>query len=398
MAVVGAVVGAVIGAVIGAVVGTGVLLLGGVTGVGAAWLAARPLGDPTRRYSPAWLPAMIVTELAPSWIGVQALTLALGLSLDGWSNWAGRLGAALLAVAMLLLIRVVVRSRRGVRELRHRVDGVVHPAPGFAGLVGRPIPTPDGVVEHHGVEWAAGLTVDLARPDDDRSALPVVVYVHGGGWTGGDPQRQARDLYHALARAGWVTAAIRYPLAPGATVEEQIAHVRSAVRWARRELDRHGIDAAAVALAGGSAGAHLATMAALTATHDDERVAGCVGLYGIYDMANRNRLRAPWGLISNTVMGERYRDAPGRYHAVSPIDQDLGSSPPFLVVHGTHDTLVPIAEATQFVGVLRAADRPVDFVPVHGAQHAFDAVSSPTSRTTAAVVRDWLLRTVPSPP
>ena len=56
---------------------------------------------------------------------------------------------------------------------------------------------------------------------------------------------------------------------------------------------------------------------------------------------------------------------------------------------------MPIAEGVQFVEVLRAARRPVDFVPVHGAQHAFDAVSSPTSRTAAAVIRDWLLRTVP---
>ncbi|MFP5486882.1 MAG: alpha/beta hydrolase family protein [Acidimicrobiia bacterium] len=145
---------------------------------------------------------------------------------------------------------------------------------------------------------------------------------------------------------------------------------------------------------GPRAGTHLAAMATLLARDDAERVAACVGIYGIYDLANRNRLRAPWGMIPNTVMGERYRDAPERYHAVSPIDQDVRCSPPFLLVHGTRDTLVPIGEAEQFADVLRRADRPVDLVAVPGAEHAFDAVSSITSRTTAAVIRDWLRRTV----
>ena len=61
-----------------------------------------------------------------------------------------------------------------------------------------------------------------------------------------------------------------------------------------------------------------------------------------------------------------------------------------LIVHGTRDTLVPVGEGEQFVAALRAAGRPVDFVPVYGAQHAFDALSSITSRTTAAVITTWL--------
>jgi acetyl esterase/lipase len=65
-----------------------------------------------------------------------------------------------------------------------------------------------------------------------------------------------------------------------------------------------------------------------------------------------------------------------------------------LVVHGTADTLVPVGEGELLVRALRAAGRPVDFVPVLGAQHAFDALSSRTSRTSAAVIRDWMRRTV----
>ena len=220
------------------------------------------------------------------------------------------------------------------------------------------------------------------------------MYVHGGGWTGGDPQRQARDLYHALALDGWAVLAVRYPFTPHVSVEHQVAAISEAIRWARAELPGHGVRPTHLVVAGGSAGGHLAAMAALTADDRHAEVDACIGLYGVYDMANRNRTRAHWTKTEREVMLASVDDAPDRYRAVSPLDQVHGDAPPMLIVHGTHDTLVPIAEGKQFVDALRAAGRSVDFVPVYGAQHAFDAVSSMTSRTAAAVVRDWLRKTV----
>lgn len=367
-----------------------VLLSGGLVGLAGSWNAARPLIDPTRRYSPSWLPAMIVTELAPLWVLVHGATLAVGLALGGWSNLAGRIGVGMLVVSMALLAWIIARTLLAVRRLALLVDGRIHRTRGIARLVGRPVPTPPGVRETFGVEWRPGLTLDLTRPDDERRALPVVVYVHGGGWTGGDPQRQARDLYHAVALDGWATLAVRYPLAPSVSVPEQVAVVRSAVSWARTGGHDLGIDATTVVLAGGSAGAHLATMAALTAEHDDERVAAVVGMYGIYDMANRNGRRAPWGTIRRDVMHAGVAEAPDRYDEVSPLVRISPHTPPMLIVHGTRDTLVPIGEAEQFVAALQAAGRPVDLVRVAGAQHAFDAVTARVSRATAAVIRTWL--------
>lgn len=375
------------------VVGALVLFLGGFFGVALVWNAARPIIDPTRRYSPWWLPAMVVVETAPLWLAIHVGVLGLGALLGGLGTTLGRLGAVLLSAAIGLLLLILARTLVGVRRLRRRVSGPVHPARGPARWRGRPVPIPDGVREQLGISWRDGLTLDMIRPDDDRSELPVVVYVHGGGWTGGDPQRQARDLYHALALAGWATLAIRYPFAPTVSVEDQIEAVRSSVRWARTDLPRHGVTPTSVALAGGSAGGHLAAMAALTAV-DGEQVAACVGIYGIYDMANRNRKRARWHKIRNEVMQATVDEQPERYRAVSPIDRVHDASPPFLIVHGTRDTLVPPGEGEQFVEVLRTAGRPVDYVPVYGAQHAFDALSSITSRTSAAVIRDWLHATV----
>jgi acetyl esterase/lipase len=376
------------------VLGAIVLLFGGLAGLTAAWNAARPLIDPTRRYSPAWLPAMVVTELAPFWLVVHGMVLAAGLLLGGWDHWGGRIGAVLLAASMVLLCWLMVRSLIGVRRLRRMIDGAVHPARGKARFLGRPVLTPSGVEEEHGIEWRPGLTADLSRPAGNDRRLPVVVYVHGGGWTGGDPQRQARDLYHTLALDGWVTLAIRYPFTPDVSVEDQVDVISAATRWARLELPHHGIEPTHLVVAGGSAGGHLAAMAALTADHEHEQVDACIGIYGVYDMANRNRTRAHWTKTERQVMLASVEEAPDRYRAVSPLDQVHAETPPMLVVHGTHDTLVPLAEGEQFVAALRAAGRPVEFVPVYGAQHAFDALSSMTSRTAAAVIRDWLRRTV----
>ena len=370
------------------------LLFGGLVSLTAAWNAAKPVGDPTRRYSPSWLPAMVVSEAAPAVIVATIAVLVAGGLLGGTDNPAGAVGALLLVVALALLAHVAVRAHAGARRLRPLLDGPVPRAHGIGRIVGRPVPTPPGVVEEHGIEYVAGSTLDLVLPAQRPAVAPVLVYVHGGGWTNGDPQRQARAMYHALALDGWFVLAIRYPFTPHATVEQQVDTVRAAVRWARTGLAAGGVRATAVALAGGSAGGHLATMAALTPRGEDERVDACVGIYAIYDMANRNRTRAHWAKVPGVVMRATVAEAPERYRALSPIDRVHDGSPPLLVVHGTHDTLVPVGEGEQFVAAVRAAGRPVDFVPVRGAQHAFDAFASVTGRTVAGVVRDWLNRTV----
>lgn len=337
---------------------------------------------------------MVVTELAPFWLLVHGGVLAIGLLAGGWSNWGGRFGAVMLVMSMLLLVWIIVRSVLAILKLRRMVAGPIHGTSGRARFVGVPVPTPSGVRELCNVVWREGLTLDLIRPDDDRRDLPVMVYVHGGGWTGGDPQRQARDLYHALALDGWATMAIRYPFTPHVSVEQQVGAVLAAVRWARTDLADHGIDVTHVVVAGGSAGAHLATMAALQSDAEPHTVAACVGLYGVYDLANRNGMRAHWAKIRDEVMLATVSDEPDRYDALSPLVRVTDDSPPMLIVHGERDTLVPIGEAEQFVAALVSRGRPVEFVRVDGAEHAFDAVSSPLVRTTAAVIRDWLRATV----
>jgi acetyl esterase/lipase len=367
------------------------LLLAGAVSLPGIWNAARPVGDPTRRYSPLWLPAMVIVELATFWLVVHLLVGAIGVAIGGLDHVVGLVGIVLLGVSALLLTMLRIRSSVGARRLRRHATGAVRPTRRWWGISPARQRSTSALIDRRDVEFAPSRTADLLYAAAAADDAPVFIYVHGGGWTGGSPQRQAVDVYETLAHAGWTVVSIRYPFAPDATVEQQIGVVKEAVRWARSELPKVvGRATGAVAIGGGSAGGHLAAMASLTATGDDERVDACVGMYGVYDMANRNRTRAYWGKLRHVVMQCSYRDEPDRYHAVSPIDHIHDRTAPFLIIHGTHDTLVPIAEGRQFVELLRQGGRPVDFVPVYGAQHAYDALSGITSRTTAAVVRDWL--------
>jgi dipeptidyl aminopeptidase/acylaminoacyl peptidase len=116
-----------------------------------------------------------------------------------------------------------------------------------------------------------------------------------------------------------------------------------------------------------------------------------VVLYGIYDFFNRNNTRVNWPLIPNRVMKAAMADAPDRYRQASPIDQVREDAPPFLVIHGTSDSLVPIAEAEFFVDALRTAGAPVEFLRVHRAQHAFDILGGVRTRALAVRIEHFLI-------
>jgi acetyl esterase/lipase len=147
-----------------------------------------------------------------------------------------------------------------------------------------------------------------------------------------------------------------------------------------------------VAIAGGSSGAHLAALAALRKS--EASVSAAVVLYGIYDFFNRNKTRVDWPLIPRNVMKSTPDRAPELYRAASPIDQVHADAPPFLVVHGTHDSLVPIGESRYFAAALREAGAQVEMIEVAGAQHAFDALGGVRTRALAALTESFLNRAV----
>jgi acetyl esterase/lipase len=199
-----------------------------------------------------------------------------------------------------------------------------------------------------------------------------------------------------LASRGWVCFSVDYRLSPRATFPDHVVDVKRAIAWVKAHAHEYGGDPSFVALAGNSAGGHLAALAALTADDpslqpgfegEDTRVQACVPFYGIYDFANRHGHWPDDGmrsLLERFVMKATLAESPHAFDAASPIVHVRADAPPFLIIHGDRDSLVPVAEARRFHEALAAVSKDtVAYAEIPGAQHAFEVFPS---RRTAAVV------------
>ncbi|MFP4074735.1 MAG: alpha/beta hydrolase [Actinomycetota bacterium] len=356
----------------------------------------RPV-PPGKRFPPLWLPGMLVSELAPLYFIVRIVVAAVFLALGAAELAIGRAGIWLFAASQVGLLTVIARSIKGAKATGH--------APPVFTLLELRESLPKGVVCQPEVPYWDSFTLDIyAREDADTA--PALVYVHPGSWMRGRPGRQARALFHRLAARGWMILDIRYPLSPDATFPEHLVGVKRAIAWAKSgEGAAVGADPERVAVAGGSSGAHLAALAALTADdvelqpgfeEVDVSVVACVPFYGIYDLLVRNPTRYDWPFIARLVMKAKPEDDPDLYKRGSPIDQVHSNAPPFLVVHGEFDSVVLPSESQHFVAALREAGVDATYVEVPGAQHGFDAVASLRTRAVANLCTDWLVTKVPS--
>jgi acetyl esterase/lipase len=251
-----------------------------------------------------------------------------------------------------------------------------------------------GVTRVAGVVYATAagrdLELDIYRPDRARTGCPVLVEIHGGGWIAGDRRLEARPLMTHMAARGWVCVSVDYRIGRETTWPDQIVDVNSALAWVREHIADHGGDPDFVAITGGSAGGHLAALAALAPDEPEFRprsgtpapIRACVPFYGAYDFDNRLGLHPPgeMRLVERLVVKVPLADDPERYARASPLRRVHPNSPPFFVIQGSSDNLVFPVESQAFVERLRAISRsPVAYVEVPRAQHAFDAL--PTVRT-----------------
>jgi acetyl esterase/lipase len=349
--------------------------------------ALRKPSPPTSRFPPIWLPAMIVGEAPWLYLTLRIVIAAVLVAAGGLELTMGWIGLALVGIAQIMQLESARRAYAGASRLDHPPVKVAW----HQRVSSLPFRVPETIERIEGLEYLPGLGLDLYRTRRTSQPSPTLIYVHGGGWGGGDPRRQFRTITHHLAENGWVVLNIRYPLSPVATFPEHLHAVEQAIRWARSTGSEHGVDPTSVAIAGGSSGAHLAALVALRAK---EPVSAAVVLYGIYDFFNRNKTRFDWPLIPRNVMKATPDRAPELYRAASPIDQVHADAPPFLIVHGTHDSLVPVPESRYFAEAMAAAGASVQLVEVDGAQHAFDALGGVRTRALAAVIREFLDRAV----
>jgi acetyl esterase/lipase len=240
------------------------------------------------------------------------------------------------------------------------------------------------------------------RPDLDRGGrAPVLLQVPGGAWMVGSKRQQAYPLMSHLAELGWVCVAINYRLSPRSTWPDQIVDVKRALAWTKEHIAEYGGDPDWVAITGGSAGGHLSSLAALTPNDPqfqpgfedaDTSVRAAVPFYGLYDFTMNDAihpLMAP--TLSKYVFKLKRPDIVDAFRNASPITYVNPDAPPFFVLHGRNDSLIPVEQGRMFSKRLREVSRqPVAYAELPFAQHAFDIFGSVRAAHATVAVEQFL--------
>ena len=245
---------------------------------------------------------------------------------------------------------------------------------------------PEGTTVHRDLAYVTGgharQRLDLYLPPAE-GPLPLVVYIHGGAFRAGDKADLPPLEYLA---EGYALAAINYRLSQHALFPAQIEDCKAAVRWLRAHAADHGLDPERFAVGGASAGGHLAAMVG-TAGHLREfdvgehldvssRVRAVLDYFGPSDFLQMDAHRLPNGMVHDTpdspesqLVGGPIQENKDRVARVNPIMYVTADAPPFLIVHGDRDPLVPHHQSVLLAEALKKAGVPVTFYTVEGGGH-----------------------------
>lgn len=224
------------------------------------------------------------------------------------------------------------------------------------------------------------LKMDIYYPAVAAGPVPALLHVHGGGWTKGDKALTAGiiDIINLL-RQGYLVASINYRLAPEYKFPAQIQDVKCAVRYLRAHASEYGIDPDRIGAFGGSAGGHLVALLGVTDdsagfdnsggwSQQSSRVQAVADMFGPSDLTIIFKGAMPPLLIQ--VFGTRDRNNDIVVQA-SPITHVTADDPPFLILHGDRDTLVPVSQSQMLHEKLLAAGITSTLIVVKNAGHGF---------------------------
>jgi acetyl esterase/lipase len=380
------------------------------------WNGLRPMRGGRRRSLISFFAGWLTVELALHHLVWQAALVAVFVWAGALRAWPGWVGLAVTAASWAGLWRCWggARAAEAVVEdalvealgERYRDDIPSAVQERFApGVVWRqlalPFPMRHPEVERirnivYAETGGVRLRLDVYRRRDRPAGCPTLLQIHGGAWILGSKNEQGIPLMLHLAAQGWVCVSADYRLSPRATFPDHLVDCKRALAWIRAHGAEHGADPGFVVVTGGSAGGHLAALVGLTANQPeyqpgfeaaDTSVAACVAFYGVYDFADRDGIWPHTGLsrlLERHVLKQTRAAAPEAYERASPVACIRPDAPPFFVIHGTHDTLVPVESARRFVAAFRArAGSPCVYAEIPGAQHAFEIF--PSLRSTFVI-------------
>ena len=238
--------------------------------------------------------------------------------------------------------------------------------------------------------------LDVYLPDEGDGPFPVIVSIHGGAFMQCDKaDGQVMPMLEGLQR-GYAVVAVNYRLSSEATFPAQIHDVKAAVRWIRAEAGRYGFDPGRIAAWGGSAGAYLATMLGVTSAVeqlDDPSLGNpeqasdvqcVVDWYGptnflkLDGWLNAAGLPPRPGMEHNArhspeslLLGEQITTVPDRVRAANPETYVTSDTPPFLIQHGTSDSVIPTQCSVHLAASIAqvAGSETVQLDLIEGADH-----------------------------
>ncbi len=233
------------------------------------------------------------------------------------------------------------------------------------------------------------LKMDVYYPFEEHGRFAVAMYAHGGGWRKGDKSGGAGEMEFAeLQQAGFLVVSVNYRLAPEYEFPAMIEDVKCAVRSLRAHADEYNLAPNRIGVFGSSAGGHLVSMLGVA----DESAGFDVGEYleyssrvqAVVDMFGPVDLTAAVATDSETV-----QNAFGSFDRAlaSPVTYVSADDPPFLILHGEEDALVPIAQSEELLAKLQAAGVQAELVPVANAGHGFKPVSGQISPSREKIVQ-----------
>lgn len=227
------------------------------------------------------------------------------------------------------------------------------------------------------------LKLDLHLPANAAAAAPLIVWVHGGAWSRGS--KNEHPLAPLVAR-GWAVASVDYRLTPVAPFPANVHDIKAAVRFLRARHADYGVAAERIAIAGASAGAHLAALVGVTngnrelegevGAHRDQSSAiqAVVSFYGASNLETILSQSTPFGLgvripALQLLLRGQPEEKPALARLASPVAHVDAGDPPLLLLHGDQDPQMPVAQSLELLGAYERAGLKVRFVPLHGSKH-----------------------------
>jgi acetyl esterase/lipase len=250
----------------------------------------------------------------------------------------------------------------------------------------QPTGVPEGTVVHRDMPYVANgherQKLDLYVPKGEKK-LPLIIWVHGGAWTSGSKDRPVPLNYLS---DGYAVASVGYRLSQHAVFPAQIEDCKAAVRWLRAHAQEYSLDPNHFAAWGESAGGHLVAMLGTTGDVKSfdvgenlgisSRVQAVVDCFGPTDFVQMDEHRLPNGQVHNTqdspesrLVGGPIQENKDKVAKANPITYVSKDDPPFLIVHGDADPLVPHHQSELLEASLKQAGVPVSFYTVKGGGH-----------------------------